>query len=100
MMRYDPNKRPTAAECLQFEYFKVAIPIPINAPTNDREDDDKEEFKQTFTKRQTTDNFGHNFKSEIDNKPVSDGPTMSSLAMMKRARYKPNVNTKGFMQKK
>ena len=25
-------KRPTAQECLQYHFFRVAVPIPINAP--------------------------------------------------------------------
>lgn len=31
MLEYDPAKRPTASECLQFEFFKIQIPIPLNA---------------------------------------------------------------------
>ncbi len=32
MLKYDPAKRPTAAECLQYPFFKVSVPIPLNAP--------------------------------------------------------------------
>lgn len=32
MMHYDPAKRPTADECLQYKFFQVRVPIPINAP--------------------------------------------------------------------
>lgn len=97
MLHYDPNKRPTASECLQFDYFKVQIPIPINASTSDLDDDDKEEFKQTFTGRVTMENFGIQFKSQVDSKPVEAGPKLSSLSMMKLARYRPSVNTKQYM---
>ena len=96
MLQYDPNKRPTASQCLQYDYFKVKIPIPINASTTDLEDDDKEEFKQTFTDRRTMENFGEKFKSEVETMH-NKGPCLSSLSMMKRARYKPSVNTKQFM---
>jgi serine/threonine protein kinase len=39
MLRYDPSKRPTASECLQHPFFKVKIPIPVNAPTITSEED-------------------------------------------------------------
>lgn len=42
MLRYDPAKRPTASECLQHPFFKVKVPLPINAPlTTNQEDVDR-----------------------------------------------------------
>eukprot|EP00356_Strombidium_inclinatum_P009452 CAMPEP_0170500166 /NCGR_PEP_ID=MMETSP0208-20121228/33951_1 /TAXON_ID=197538 /ORGANISM="Strombidium inclinatum, Strain S3" /LENGTH=87 /DNA_ID=CAMNT_0010778075 /DNA_START=698 /DNA_END=961 /DNA_ORIENTATION=- len=32
MLHYNPAKRPSASECLQYSFFQVAVPIPINAP--------------------------------------------------------------------
>ena len=32
MMLYDPAKRPTAEECLQYPFFQVKVPVPMNAP--------------------------------------------------------------------
>ena len=32
MLHYDPAKRPTASECLQYPFFHVKVPIPVNAP--------------------------------------------------------------------
>jgi hypothetical protein len=32
MLHYDPNRRPTAQQCLQHKFFQVQVPIPINAP--------------------------------------------------------------------
>ena len=31
-MLYDPAKRPTAEECLQYPFFQVKVPVPMNAP--------------------------------------------------------------------
>ena len=103
MLDYNPDNRPTASECLQSEYFKVTIPIPLNATTSDYDDEDVEEFKQTFTDRKTTENFSSQMKSEISkNKKQETDLTssISSLNMMKRARYKPSVNTKQFLKLK
>lgn len=59
MLDYNPHKRPSASECLHFEYFKIAIPIPINASTTELEqEEDKEEFKQTFTLSKKLEAFG------------------------------------------
>ncbi len=35
MLQYDPYKRPTASECLQYPLFQVKLPIPIDAPDFD-----------------------------------------------------------------
>ena len=32
MLHYDPAKRPTASQCLQYPFFQVKVPIPISAP--------------------------------------------------------------------
>lgn len=32
MLQYDPAKRPTVSECLQYPFFRVRVPIPLNAP--------------------------------------------------------------------
>ena len=58
MLDYNPNKRPTASEWLQHEFFKITIPIPINASTTENDEEDKEEFKQTFTWTKTLEKFG------------------------------------------
>ena len=58
MLDYNPNKRPTASECWQHDFFKITIPIPINASTTDNDEEDKEEFKQTFTLTKPLDKFG------------------------------------------
>lgn len=101
MMDYNPNNRPTASECLQHEYFKIKIPIPINASVAEFNEEEHEEFKQTFTHTRTKDNFGSQMKSEISKKSESE-PVMkiSSLSMMKRARYQPNVNTRQFYKRR
>jgi serine/threonine protein kinase len=86
MLEYNPNKRPSAAECLQFEYFKISIPIPMNASVSTVDEEDKEEFKQTFTHTRTKENFSAQLKKEVKAEPQE--ATISSLEMMKRARYK------------
>lgn len=54
MLNYDPNKRPTASQCLQYPFFQVRVPIPINAPdfTNKEKvleliEEDEEEEKES-----------------------------------------------------
>eukprot|EP01112_Ceratiomyxa_fruticulosa_P000081 TRINITY_DN10104_c0_g2_i1.p1 TRINITY_DN10104_c0_g2~~TRINITY_DN10104_c0_g2_i1.p1 ORF type:complete len:657 (-),score=126.72 TRINITY_DN10104_c0_g2_i1:153-2123(-) len=37
LMQYDPARRPTAAQALQYPFFQSAIPIPIPPPTISRE---------------------------------------------------------------
>ncbi len=37
MMRYDPSKRPTAADCLQHPYFQIKLPIPLSAKPDEEE---------------------------------------------------------------
>ncbi len=32
MLHFDPAKRPTASECLQYPFFQVKVPIPVSAP--------------------------------------------------------------------
>jgi hypothetical protein len=39
MLRYDPAKRPTASQCLQYDFFKVRVPIPLSAPTEATEEE-------------------------------------------------------------
>ena len=39
MLQYDPAKRPTAQECLQYSFFKVKVPIPLNAPMSTNQED-------------------------------------------------------------
>ena len=38
MLQYDPAKRPTASECLQYPFFRVRVPIPLSAPDYQDED--------------------------------------------------------------
>jgi len=48
MLNYDPSKRPSASECLQYPFFDVRVPIPVNAPDFDsssNEYDVEEELK-------------------------------------------------------
>lgn len=52
-----------------------------------------------FTYTRTIDNFGSKIKSEIKDKPEQSKVTISSISMMKRARYRPEVNTKLYMKK-
>lgn len=40
MLTYDPNKRPTASQCLlNYDFFKVRLPIPMSAPDFDQQKD-------------------------------------------------------------
>jgi hypothetical protein len=39
MLKYDPAKRPTASECLQYDFFKVKVPIPLSAPQQTNQED-------------------------------------------------------------
>jgi hypothetical protein len=39
MLKYDPAKRPTASECLQYPFFQVKVPIPISAPLQTNQDE-------------------------------------------------------------
>ena len=40
MLHYDPKKRPTASQCLlNYGFFQVKLPIPMNAPDFDEQKD-------------------------------------------------------------
>eukprot|EP00351_Strombidinopsis_sp_SopsisLIS2011_P003959 CAMPEP_0116873018 /NCGR_PEP_ID=MMETSP0463-20121206/3974_1 /TAXON_ID=181622 /ORGANISM="Strombidinopsis sp, Strain SopsisLIS2011" /LENGTH=51 /DNA_ID=CAMNT_0004514231 /DNA_START=726 /DNA_END=881 /DNA_ORIENTATION=- len=47
-MSYDPLKRPSAAECLQYPFFQVKIPVPLNAPDFESADDILDEDSQEY----------------------------------------------------
>lgn len=102
MLKYDPAKRPTAAECLQYPFFKVRVPIPVNAPVTTNQDDvdrilEEElslsrrpsEFQREFDKKQrqailNEEIFGEETGSQSKAKA-------SSLSLLRKARYKPGV---------
>lgn len=44
MLNYDSAKRPTAADCLQYPFFQVRVPLPLNAPDFESADQ-KDEVK-------------------------------------------------------
>ena len=39
MLNYDPKKRPTASECLQYPIFQVRVQFPLNAPDFEHQED-------------------------------------------------------------
>jgi hypothetical protein len=72
----------------------------MNASVAEFDEEEHEEFKHTFTHTRTKENFGSQMKSEIKKKAAEEKDNkISSLSMMKRARYRPNVNTRAFISK-
>jgi serine/threonine protein kinase len=68
MLKYDPQQRPTASQCLQYPFFQVMASLPApasNAPDN---------MSSTFTRRQLQ-------MSEQDSR-------MDEMAQSKRVRLK------------
>ena len=61
MLQYDPAKRPTASECLQYPFFRVRVPIPLNAPDQTEE----EEFDAIMNDIDAVDLQVKNQKSEV-----------------------------------
>jgi serine/threonine protein kinase len=104
MLKYDPAKRPTAAECLQYPFFKVRVPIPVSAPViTNQEDVDRildeadlslsrrpSEFQREFDKKQRQ----AILREETGNQDTESGvqkSKISSLGLLRKARYKPGV---------
>ena len=91
MLKYEPNKRPTASECLQHEYFKirVAFPLCIEEREEEEERDPLEgsiDLLSMSHKELIMEEVG---KAEKETKPRG----FSSMAMLKDARYRPGVRS-------
>lgn len=69
MLCYDPKKRPTAQECLQYPVFQVKVQYPLNAPDFSKEkeiEDFLEGTKDFFTKYSPTED---DYELEINKRP-------------------------------
>ena len=101
MLRYDPAKRPSASECLQYDFFKVRVPIPLSAPTEatdeevdqilDEADNDLKVQKQQSVFQKDFEQLQRQaiLKEEFGQAGVKN--KVSSLALLRKARYTPGV---------
>lgn len=91
MLQYNPEDRPTASQCLAHPYFAVKIPIPLSVDLEQYspEEISAEDEEELNSER---DKFADTIRDM--NKKMKAPKKVSSLAMMKAARYRPGTNTK------
>ena len=91
MMRYDPTKRPSAADCLQHPYFQVRLPIPLSVTNEEKEEEKGKPIDERPAK--TDDEFSPQnslpWGGEEMARPKRN--KITSKELMNNARYKPGV---------
>lgn len=90
MLRYDPTKRPSAAECLQHPYFQVRLPIPLSVASGEKEEEIK---KPTEDKSQDLEDSSqlNELKRAEENINRPRRIKITSKELMQNARYRPGV---------
>lgn len=92
MLIYDPKKRPTASDCLQHPFFLVKVPIPMNVAMDTIEDTSQKTEEKIIPKAEVFEKSVFK-KEENEEKKVNERKKISSLELMRNARYKPGVNS-------
>lgn len=90
MLRYDPTKRPSAAECLQHPYFQVRLPIPLSVASGETEEEAKkapEDKLQEVAESSQLDQL----KRAEENTQRPRKIKVTSKELLQNARYRPGV---------
>jgi len=90
MLRYDPSKRPSAAECLQHPFFQVRLPIPLSMSSGEKEEEVKKAMDEKTQDLEASSQFNE-LKRTDENIDRPKKIKITSKELMENARYRPGV---------
>eukprot|EP00818_Percolomonas_sp_WS_P006460 CAMPEP_0117444132 /NCGR_PEP_ID=MMETSP0759-20121206/5071_1 /TAXON_ID=63605 /ORGANISM="Percolomonas cosmopolitus, Strain WS" /LENGTH=378 /DNA_ID=CAMNT_0005236165 /DNA_START=1300 /DNA_END=2436 /DNA_ORIENTATION=+ len=99
MLHFDPSKRPTCAQCLQYPYFQVGMSIPLSTPSKPSSSSHKNtagtsriSAAKKYYQNQT--HIGRNDESSMHQSKFGTSSSHSS-SFLSNSRYKPGFTTYG-----